>query len=398
MIFIINIIIEMINIICCVEFLLNRKLKINPKMILLILIDVSIFSLIEKNALNEKYQFVIYLVLLFYICDRYKITLIKGLENIILSITIVSVIQLSISTIYFICEISIQSSVVHAILIQILAFVVIFYFKKVWNIIGDFTNQSNIFDKFILGIFPMGIIIILVKYKMNIGINKRDFLMIILGGICLAKIVYDWQKEKMELEIKKAELHVSEAYYESFTELITSIRKKQHDFNNHLQAIYALHYSTKDYKELILEQKKYLDTISQNCDFYRLLNIQNPILAGFIYQKFIDADVKNYIVSYDIQLDNKAYAIPEYILIELIGILWDNAIEAGEKFEHKKISVIALDSNNRLEISISNPIEDIPYNQILDFFNIGNTTKGKNRGIGLDKVKEYKNSVSVGRN
>lgn len=391
MVFIINIIIEMINIIYCVESLLNRKLKISRKMILLILVDVAIYFSIEIFGLHEKYQFVLYLMLLLYVCDRHKITLIKGLEKIILSITIVSVIQLSISIVYFICRIPIQSSIESAILIQALTFVVILLFEKLWNIIGDFTNQSNVFDKFILGLFPMGIVTILIKYKMNIGIEKSGFLMIVFGGIFLAKIVYDWQKEKTELEIKKEKLHVSEMYYKSFAELIMSIRKKQHDFNNHLQAIYALHYSTSNYQELVFEQKKYLDAISYNNDLYKLLNIQNPILAGFIYQKIIDANSKDYIVSCDVQLEHKMYTISEYVLIELIGILWDNAIEASEELEHKKISIIARDSDERLEISISNPIEDIPYNQILDFFNIGNTTKGKNRGIGLDKVKDYKN-------
>ena len=92
MVFIINIIIEMINIIYCVESLLNRKLKISRKMILLILVDVAIYFSIEIFGLHEKYQFVLYLMLLLYVCDRHKITLIKGLEKIILSITIVSVI------------------------------------------------------------------------------------------------------------------------------------------------------------------------------------------------------------------------------------------------------------------------------------------------------------------
>ncbi len=389
MLHIINVVVEIINIVYCLEILLNRNLQINRRMLFLIFMDGFIFWMIEEFGIDEKYQFFIYPLIVFYMCIQYKLMLFKALEILILSIAIISVIQFGISSIFFVFNIHME--IFPVIILQIITLVLIYFFRTILSIIGDFANQSKILDKIIISLFPIGIVIILFKYKRNIGIEKRNFIIILLGGVLIGKLVYDWQKEKIELNIKKAELRISESYYDSFKELIMAIRKRQHDFNNHLQAIYALHYSTNNYQELVLEQRKYLKDISYSDEFYKLLNIQNPILSGFIYQKIIDADSKNYAVFYDVKLHNKVCSIPEYILIEIVGILWDNAIEAGEELGNKKIRLIASDSEKQLQFSIANPIENISYVQIFNFFTLGNTTKGKNRGIGLWKIKEYEN-------
>lgn len=386
---IVNVTVEILNIIYCLKFLLNPKTKINQKAILLILVDVFIFLAIEKLKIDEKSQVIIYIMIVFYVYKNYKISIFKSIENFVFSIVIICIIQLSLAFPCYIFRISFDSEILLAIILQIVTLMIIFSFKNTWNIIGNFINNSRLLDKIIFGLFPIGIIIILIKYKMNIGLENYSFIMVIVGGIIIGTAMYNWQKEKIELDIKRTELHISRVYYESFKDLLMAIRKNQHDFNNHLQAIYALHYSIDNYQELVLEQKKYLNEISHNNKFYKLINIDNPVISGFIYQKIIEADSKDFAVSYEVKLQNKFHNIPDYVLVELIGILWDNAIESGEILEKRKIKLKILDLDSELEILIANPINDIPYSQILNFFSLCKTTKGENRGIGLGKIKEY---------
>lgn len=183
---------------------------------------------------------------------------------------------------------------------------------------------------------------------------------------------------------------MSKACYASFEELIYEIRRNQHDFHNHLQAIYSLHYSIYDYETLVKEQEKYLKFILENTKYYKLLNAHNPVIAGFLYRKILEADVEGYAISFDIKLNKMQPHIPEYILVEIIGILWDNAIEAGREQNKKKISLRMDDTKHKFELEVSNPIPNLSYEEIHRFFEAGNTTKGKFRGIGLNKIKEYK--------
>lgn len=221
-------------------------------------------------------------------------------------------------------------------------------------------------------------------------ISIEELVAIIFGGFLLGFVLYAWQKEKMKLQMKEMELQMSRAYYDSFEELIRTIRKNQHDFHNHLQAIYSLHYSIQDYDTLVKEQEKYLEFILENSKYYKLLNVNNPIITGFLYRKILEADTEGYKISYHVKLNKSKHTIPEYILVEMIGILWDNAIEAGREQKNKKISLLIDDTKEMFEIEVSNPIPDISYEEIHSFFELGKTTKGESRGIGLSKIKEYK--------
>ena len=78
-----------------------------------------------------------------------------------------------------------------------------------------------------------------------------------------------------------------------------------------------------------------------------------------------------------------------YELIEVIGILLDNAVEY--EIEHKKGKEIYFrltDYGDKLNIVCRNKVDDISLDKINDFFKKGYSTKGENRGLGLYNVKK----------
>ena len=69
----------------------------------------------------------------------------------------------------------------------------------------------------------------------------------------------------------------------------------------------------------------------------------------------------------------------------IVGIFLDNALEASDLALKKNVSIILITEKNKLIINISNT-----YKGVIDASKIdeaGYSTKGKNRGFGLEMVK-----------
>ena len=128
----------------------------------------------------------------------------------------------------------------------------------------------------------------------------------------------------------------------SQSELIDAIRKRQHEFNNHLQAILCMHYTIHTYSELIEAQLSYCNSIVDNNKFYRLLRGEWPVLSGFLYGKLQEADSKGIRIRYQYRVKKKNDRIPEFVFVEILGILLDNAVEAVVKIPDPVIRLYVL--------------------------------------------------------
>ncbi len=385
-----NIALEIINIIFCIRLLLSKKIKIDIGLVILIVIDLFVFQAINLYGLKSIFQLMMYPIIIIYCMIEFELNISSSILNFALSITVLNIIQLAIGFLLLILKAPFLERVEFPVIIQMLTFILLFMARKILKTISELINSRKNISRFIMIMFFIRICISMVKYRINMEISIEELVAIIFGGFLLGFVLYAWQKEKMKLQMKEMELQMSRAYYDSFEELIRTIRKNQHDFHNHLQAIYSLHYSIQDYDTLVKEQEKYLEFILENSKYYKLLNVNNPIITGFLYRKILEADTEGYKISYHVKLNKSQHTIPEYILVEMIGILWDNAIEAGREQKNKKISLIIDDTKEMFEIEVSNPIPDISYEEIHSFFELGKTTKGESRGIGLSKIKEYK--------
>ena len=120
------------------------------------------------------------------------------------------------------------------------------------------------------------------------------------------------------------------------------IRDRQHDIKNHINAIYSMIYTTNNYEDLVARQKQYCDFVLESGkETQILLAADNPLIAGFLYQKEQEAKQQHIRVEYRLQKIIFPLLVSEYELIEMLGILLDNAIEAliVSDLEQKKIIV-----------------------------------------------------------
>ena len=80
--------------------------------------------------------------------------------------------------------------------------------------------------------------------------------------------------------------------------------------------------------------------------------------------------------------------IPEFVMIEILRILLDNAIEAVEKIENPMIYVRVVKEES-FSVQVANTIEDMTYGNVMRLFDEGYSSKKGHQGLGLHKIAEY---------
>ena len=202
---------------------------------------------------------------------------------------------------------------------------------------------------------------LIVDFLISGTFDYRVFIMFVLMVIVVIWGIVDWRSNYVLIRQKENELRLYQNYLIPLEELVKEIRAKQHEFDNHLNAILNMHLP--------------------------LLKISDKILAGFIYSKIVRAPEY---VRTDIRVWNKEIVsgISEHHLIEIVGTLIDNAYEACT--EEKNQVLIEIDSqNDKLIFTIKNQVENIGLGEISHFFEKGFSTKedGKKHGLGLYNAK-----------
>lgn len=150
--------------------------------------------------------------------------------------------------------------------------------------------------------------------------------------------------------------------------------------------------SVDNYDELVQLQREYSNKILKENEDSRILNcINSPILSGFVYSKIDKAREMGIDVTYDVLYKGDDEVISIYVLVEIIGILIDNAIEeimAKDEVE-KKIDFILRDDDQCLKVIVKNETYNLTRNDIPKLFSVDSSSKGEGRGLGLKKIKDY---------
>lgn len=234
--------------------------------------------------------------------------------------------------------------------------------------------------------------------------HTLDFKVLALFGIIFSVIalgLFDWWQNYVVLRRQQQELMIYKLYIKPMEELTKDIRARQHEFDNHMNAILNMHVTIGDYDELVRAQSAYCKEIygdRSRCD-PALLRISDKILAGFLYSKIISApgyiDIDIQVLSQEI-----VTSVSEHALVEIIGTLTDNAFEAATP-QKNKVEMVLDAKDDKLMFAIKNQVEGLTMSRIAHFFEKGHTTKTdrEGRGLGLyqaDQIaKRHKGEITV---
>lgn len=272
----------------------------------------------------------------------------------------------------------------------------------VLSLLKEHKNINLQFNNRFIGINIAFVALLLIPNVMFYVTNRYNYpasLLIynIFANIILVILsIYNTYKY-IKLEHTEMELKNSEMYNKSLTELVDSIRIFKHDYNNVVHAIGG-YIATNDinglkkyYTGLVKESKRVNQLESITPD-----KINEPSIYGLFASKYQIAESKYIEFNFESMINYQELNMPVYDFGKILGVLLDNAIEAAEECDEKKINV-SFRKNKKTGIQLLT-IENTYKDKNIDIeklFEKNYSTKNRNSGIGLWEVK---NIVSKNKN
>lgn len=392
MITLLYIALEAVAVLLLLHALYGKKMRWDKYSVGFVVLDCVLMSVIRFGKMNHSVSMIIYVLLIMYCICEFGTNVKQLVVNMILLAVIMMGIELAALIILQSLGAGIKGyediSVVFAN--GIIVLIVLKMYKKLDLYAISVSFQRNGRLVAILLLLESSLVFFLIfEYKILQG--KVPVQTIIISGIlvltvilCIHGLLY-----RIKYQEKQAELEAYKTYSVAFSDLITQIRARQHEFDNHISALCNLHYICKDYDELVSEQSKYAKDVIGNNRFHRLLVSGNPVIAGFLYGKLSSIQEQGIEVTYTFHISEFTSKIPVYLVVELIGNLLKNAVEAVKTQQvEKQIHLSCTENENEFCLGVRNRSEKIPLDEMGRFFEKGYSSKGSGRGLGLYNVKE----------
>ena len=388
---------EILSFIYAFAAVYGEKVRCNIYLVVFGVTELVLLSGINDYGLGAYWLSLSYLLMFIYCLANYKSPVKTTVVNCIIGYAVVAISQIvSYMIISLMVELGNFAVPQKEIIVSLIYMIVIVGFAGRMHLyeLAQFFLKRN---KLLSGVGFFILVILgsqIWSIKKNYTLDAKMVVLVMCFISLLVIMIYEWDKTRKDAERRKMQLEMNKLYYEAYEGLIKTIREKQHDFKNHLNAIDGMLYSIEDHNELIAKQKAYLREISGNIDSMKLLTmVENPIIAGFLNYEVSRALELGIEIKYKCEFSNHKLKIPEFEVVEMLGILVDNAIEAVMQQEDNRFMEIEMfEDNCKLHFMVTNSYEDSE--NIERFFDLGYSSKGQNRGIELSKLKHMVNKYN----
>jgi two-component system sensor histidine kinase AgrC len=383
---------EAIAVLLLLHTLYGKKICWNIYSIAFVVIDYILMLATKLFGVSRNLSVMIYPLLAIYCFVQFKSKIQEIIVNIVLAVIMLLGIQLIPLLVFGILgELLIGYENVAIVISNLIILIIaIVLYKKVdlHTISLTFQRNSKLIGLILL-LESTLVFLLIFQYKNAYGKVPIKYtvisgIMVLIIILCIHGLLY-----RIKYQEKQAELEAYKTYSAAFSDLITQIRARQHEFDNHISALCNLHYICKDYDELVQEQSKYAKDVISNNRFHKLLVSGNPVIAGFLYGKLSSIQEQGIEVTYTFHISEFTSKIPVYLVVELVGNLLKNAVEAVKTQQvEKQIHLSCTENENEFCLGVRNRSEKIPLDEIGRFFEKGYSSKGSGRGLGLYNVKE----------
>ena len=361
------------------------------------------FLLIVYYALMNVYPFIFYLYLKF--IKKYNDT-----TNIFLSISF-SLLYQSTHTFLSVTSSSITGDFLAQHYEPIFFFIInlVSYFI-IEKIITYFRLELNYFDRdymypFLKKVLLTFILLYILSFISDIvstiaHLNSFGSILSSIVFICLLLTFFamNSHKDKIEKEIalnqKKFEQRHLQNYTDEIVGLYNEIRGFRHDYAGMLVCMQMaidsgdLQEIDRVYNEVLV--KANLKLRSDKYTYFDLNNIEDSALRSLIAQAIVYAGNNGVEFSLEVKDTITNLQIELLDLVRIMSVLLNNAVEGSAESCKKKIEVAVIKMDYETVIVIQNSCK-VTSTHPEDLFALGFSTKGANRGIGLNNVKEILN-------
>lgn len=330
-----------------------------------------------------------YILLLVYICWSYSNSFIKNFCIMVLSLMIVSFLELILTQVlYILCPFVIPPGILEVMASTVLLLVCILLGKtKIYEVLSLFDKWE--FSYALVAALSLMVFTPVVMIRLFKQLVVSEYIYISICVFVMWILVSKIQKNKLENSIRKK-------YLNSFSEIITQIRRRQHKVKNQFNTAFSLYKLYDNYDELVEKQKEYLGRLWD----YELptdaIILEDPIIVALLYEKINEAIESGIEVETVFSCSMLNRNIADVIWVQILGTLLDNSIEALRDYEGSKrlwIEITEKSDGGEFFVCIANTYRKIKQSEMEKLFELGYSTKGEGRGVGLYDVKQlvYKN-------
>ncbi|MDF2819702.1 MAG: histidine kinase, gyrase and HSP90-like Atpase [Clostridiales bacterium] len=387
--------------ICMLVLVANRILKSEkkPKLIKIIIV-IPIFAILLGISGVHTPNKIIGLLLntilaCFMLIILYRRPIIETSFIYFINLIIVTCVQLVIITIIKLVMGKIEMTFSYGIVAQSagLVLIAIVSLYTPFELIYRFIRTKNKIVRFLIANGYALILFVAIYWNMDIHGMTKNLLSILMlstmvafiNGVLLSK---GW-KDKFE----EQELNIYKTYIPVVEQLIDDIRARQHEFDNHIQALKMIEEIRTEDDEISDLVKEYTSDIFEKNKWNSLIKFNNKIFSGFIYSKKKEAEQKG--IEFDVILDTYFIdtVLKDYQLIEIAGVLINNAFEAIADLPEKHVILQVGKEKDMNSIEVKNRHPYLKDEIINNMFKKGFSTKSKEkRGYGLFNLQRLINS------
>lgn len=187
---------------------------------------------------------------------------------------------------------------------------------------------------------------------------------------------------------EKKVLEVQNKYNPILGDIIEETRRRQHDFKNYLNTINGI-VEVYEEKELKIELKKYIKSLGAlNKNIEDITYINNVIIKCLIYSKLCESERNDIEFSFNVRNGAIEQYLNDYELSDTLGNLLNNAFEAVQYIEDRKIILNIFTEGEESIVEVRNAGRTIAPENIEKIFKKGFSTKADSgRGYGLYNIK-----------
>ena len=378
---------EILTTIVCIYCIYGERFRLDRKTLGAFSCVLVILEIINGNHLNGIYSFLVYMILFVYCKARFKSSITDTIISLVLCMVLVTATQSMCGLFVNVLQIdAVYTSYVVINMMSLTVFILLLSTNGLYRLKKSMCQHSK-FVIMLLIFICMTAMMILLQGKWFKEVYMQYFLLAIPAIIMLLYVIFKWDAAQSEAERMKERLYAIEGNKKNYENLLIKVRLRQHALKNHMEAISSFHYSYKTSEKLVQTEEDYCNQLQKENKYNDLLLIGDEVLTGYLCGKFQAAEDDGIGIDYRITVEISQCKVPIYHVIEMLGILFDNAMEALNDMVRKEIFFAVCEADDKYEFLIRNPFPYVPYDEIEEWFRYEKSGKGSGRGLGLYHLK-----------
>lgn len=380
---------EALSMVFCIHYLYGEKVKLDIATVSYLSIHMIVLTAMNYLGLSI-YSMISYPIFAVYCGVKFGFKWKKLLVNMVLCVILVGVTQLVVVYIFsHLANMMLIADYQLLIINFVSAFIIIFLMplcsiKKLSFYIKDKGKMLML----TIGICIIIVLRMIIDYKKLGLLDAEPLILLFISIIFMFILSGQLNKYKVKSKETETELRMQKLYADSFKGMIDNMRLRQHEFNNHISLLHSMHMKYHTYKELVAAQEEYWNVVIKENRFHKLLSSGNSVIIGFLYGRFVEFDRRGIDISYQVSVQELEIGIPIHKMVEMLGDLMNNAVEALLADKERKRLHVSVIANDRFYIEVRNESPYISYKEIGIFFVKDYSQKGESRGLGLYNVKQ----------